>query len=151
VATLWWAYFDWPQLAAERRLRREPEESRGPLARDLFTFFHFPLALGVILYAVAAKKTLAHPEEPLAAAGRWALGVGIAVYLVGFALQRYRAVQLVAWERLAGAALVLVVVATLTRLDAVWLLLAVVALLGAITAVEAARLRRVRSQLRGSA
>jgi low temperature requirement protein LtrA len=148
VATLWWAYFDWPQLAAERRLRREPAESRGPLARDLFTFFHFPLALGVILYAVAAKKTLAHPEEPLSAAGRWALGAGIAVYLAGFALQRYRAVRLIAWERLAGAGLALALVGVAGELDAVWLLLAAVLLLVAATAVESARLRRVRAHLR---
>jgi low temperature requirement protein LtrA len=148
VAALWWAYFDWPQLAAERRLRREPEESRGPLARDLYTFFHFPLVLGVIFYAVAAKKTIAHPDEPLSAAGRWALGVGVAAYLAAFALQRWRAVGIVAWERIAGGALALVAVAVLQDLDAVVLLGAVVLLLAAVTGTEAVRLREIRASVR---
>lgn len=148
VAALWWAYFDWPQLAAERRLRREPAATRGPLARDLYTFFHFPLVLGIILYAVAAKKTLAHPDEPLSTAGRWALGIGVASYLAGFALQRYRAVRVVAWERLAGGAAAVGLVVLLRDLDAVVLLAIVIGLLVLVTAVEAARLREIRSSVR---
>jgi low temperature requirement protein LtrA len=150
VAALWWAYFDWPQRAAERRLRREPDATRGPLARDLYTFFHFPLVLGIIFYAVAAKKTIAHPDEPLSTAGRWALGIGVAAYLAAFALQRWRAVRIVAWERLAGGALALVAVVALQNLDAVVLLGAAVLLLVAVTAVEAARLREIRESVRSS-
>jgi low temperature requirement protein LtrA len=148
VAALWWAYFDWPQLAAERRLRREPDATRGPLARDLYTFFHFPLVLGIIFYAVAAKKTLAHPDEPLSTAGRWALGIGVASYLAAFALQRYRAVRVVAWERLAGGAAAVGLVVLLRDLDAVGLLAIVVGLLVLVTAVEATRLREIRSSVR---
>jgi low temperature requirement protein LtrA len=151
VAALWWAYFDWPQLAAERRLRREPAATRGPLARDLYTFFHFPLVLGIIFYAVAAKKTLAHPDEPLSAAGRWALGIGVASYLAAFALQRYRAVGVVAWERLAGGATAVALVVLLRRLDAVALLAVVIGLVVVVTAAEAERLREIRSSVRSSA
>ncbi len=148
VAALWWAYFDWPQLAAERRLRREPTATRGPLARDLYTFFHFPLVLGIIFYAVAAKKTLAHPDEPLSTAGRWALGIGVASYLAAFALQRYRAVRVVAWERLAGSVTAIGLVVLLRDLDAVVLLAIVIAALVLVTAAEAARLREIRSSVR---
>jgi low temperature requirement protein LtrA len=149
VAALWWAYFDWAQLAAERRLPLEAVERRGPLARDLFTFFHFPLVLGIIFYAVAAKKTLAHPLEPLSPAGRWALGVAVAAYLSSFVLQRYRAVRIVAWERIAGAAAALVCSVVLERLDAVLLLGVMLLLLVAVIAVETFRLREVRLRVRG--
>ena len=74
VTALWWAYFDFTAVAAERSLRRASPQARGPLARDVFTFFHYPIVLGIIFYAVAAKKTLEHPLDPLAKSGRWALG-----------------------------------------------------------------------------
>ena len=81
VAALWWAYFDFTAVAAERALRRASPAARGPLARDVFTYFHYPIVLGIIFYAVAAKKTLEHPLDPLSEAGRWALGLGVAVFL----------------------------------------------------------------------
>ena len=81
VAALWWAYFDFTAVAAERALRRASPAARGPLARDVFTYFHYPVVLGIIFYAVAAKKTLEHPLDPLSEAGRWALGLGVAIFL----------------------------------------------------------------------
>ena len=65
VAALWWAYFDIIALAAERSLRLADELIRPALARDVFSYFHYPAILGIILYAVAAEKTVAHPEDPL--------------------------------------------------------------------------------------
>ncbi len=72
VVALWWEYFDFTAAGVERSLRRADPRARGPLARDLFTFFHYPVVLGIILYAVAAKKTLEHPTRP--ALTRRALG-----------------------------------------------------------------------------
>ncbi len=119
VAALWWAYFDFTAVAAERALRRASPGARGPLARDVFTFFHYPVVLGIILYAVAAKKTLEHPLDPLSEAGRWALGLGVAIFLCGFALMRFRVVRRIAWERLAAAGVALVLAVGLDGTDAV--------------------------------
>ncbi len=55
VAALWWAYFDIIALAAERSLRLADEITRPALARDVFSYFHYPAILGIILYAVAAE------------------------------------------------------------------------------------------------
>ena len=119
VAALWWAYFDFTAVAAERALRRASPGARGPLARDVFTYFHYPVVLGIIFYAVAAKKTLEHPLDPLSEAGRWALGLGVAIFLCGFALMRFRVVRRIAWERLAAAAVALVLAVGLDGTDAV--------------------------------
>jgi low temperature requirement protein LtrA len=148
VAALWWAYFDFTATAAERSLRRASAESRGPLARDVFTFFHYPIVLGIILYAVAAKKTLAAPGEPLSQSGRWALGLGIAVFLSGFVLARYRVVKRIAWERIAAAAAALVVAVSLGSTDALVTLGIVIAILTASIGVESARLREIRTSLK---
>jgi low temperature requirement protein LtrA len=147
VAALWWAYFDITAPAAERALHAVASERRGAHARDVFSLFHFPMILGIIFFAVAAKKTLEHPTEPLSEAGRWALGLGVAVYLTGFVLGRYRAIREVAWERAIGAVVALVTVVAGQDLDAAALLAAVVVVLIAVLAAETARLREVRSEL----
>jgi len=148
VAALWWAYFDFTAVAAERSLRRASKLARGPLARDVFTFFHYPVVLGIILYAVAAKKTLEHPLDPLSKAGRWALGLGIAVFLVGFALMRFRVIRRIAWERLAAAAAVLVIAVLLDGADAIVTLGVVIVILVFSIALETVRLRELRATLR---
>jgi low temperature requirement protein LtrA len=148
VAALWWAYFDFTATAAERSLRRASHEARGPLARDVFTFFHYPIVFGIILYAVAAKKTLADPSEPLSEAGRWALGLGIAIFLSGFVLARYRVGRRIAWERIAAGSAALVVAVLLDGPDALVTLGIVIAILVASIGVETARLREVRASLR---
>ena len=147
VATLWWAYFDFLNVGAERALERVPIERRGPVARDVYSFFHFPFVLGIILVAVAAKKTLEHPEEPLSAAGRWALGLGVAAFLLASVIGRLRGLRRLAWERGAGALLVLITVAVLEGLDAVWLFAVVTAILGTVVTLESARLREIRRSL----
>ena len=148
VAALWWAYFDFTAVAAERSLRRASGRDRSALARDIFTYFHYPLVLGVILYAVAAKKTLEHPRDPLSNAGRWALGLGIALFLVGFALMRFRVIRRVAWERLAAAASILVIAVLLDGADAIVTLGVVIVILLFSIALETVRLREVRATLR---
>jgi low temperature requirement protein LtrA len=150
VAALWWAYFDFTAVAAERSLRRVSGLERTTLARDVFTYFHYPLVLGIILYAVAAKKTLEHPLDPLSKPGRWALGLGIAFFLCGFALMRFRVVRRVAWERLGAAALVLAVAVLLDGADAIVTLGVVIAILALSIALESARLRELRAELRAA-
>jgi low temperature requirement protein LtrA len=151
VATLWWAYFDWPVRAMDRLLHVTPAHRRGPVARDVFSLAHYPIVLGIIFFAVAAKKTLEHPQDPLSDAGRAALGIGVAAYLVGFVLGRYRGVRRVAWERLLGAVVALAVALALDELDALALLAVVVGILALTTAAESLRLRNVRAELRAAA
>ena len=148
VAALWWAYFDFTAVAAERALRRASPVARGPLARDVFTYFHYPVVLGIIFYAVAAKKTLEHPLDPLSEAGRWALGLGIAVFLCGFALMRFRVVRRIAWERLGAAALAVALAVIMDGPDAIVTLGAVIAVLVLSVVLESVRLRELRTTLR---
>jgi low temperature requirement protein LtrA len=148
VAVLWWSYFDFPALAAARALRFASDEQRGQVARDLFTFFHFPNVLGVIYVAVAAKKALAHPSEPLSGGGRAALGLGIVLFLLQFVLGRLYVVRRVSWERLAGMAAVVAVVVAGRNLDAVWTLGLALLVLVATTVAEMRRLGQTRLQVR---
>ncbi len=151
AAVAWWAYFDFFQIAAEHTLGHANEHERGPLARDIYTFLHYPIVLGIVFFAVAAKKTVSSPTEPLAAGGRVALGVGLALFLLGFVLIRLRAIRRIAWERIAGAVAILVLVLVLGDMDALVLLALSVAVLAAAIAVESVRLREARSRFRNHA
>ena len=148
VAALWWAYFDFTATAAERALSRASPATRAPLARDVFTFFHYPIVLGIIFYAVAAKKTLVHPSEPLSRVGRWALGLGIAIFLLGFVLARFRVIRRIAWERVVAGAAALLVAVTLRGPDAIVTLALVIVILVVAIAVETVRLRDLRAEVR---
>jgi low temperature requirement protein LtrA len=150
AAAAWWAYFDSSQIGVERGLRQAREDERGHLARDIFTFFHYPIVLGIILLAVASKKTLAAPGEPLADGGRAALALGMSLFLLGFVLTRYRVIRRIAWERLGAALVVVAAVLALDGADALVLLALTVAALVAALAVEAFRLRAVRAELKRS-
>jgi low temperature requirement protein LtrA len=148
ACALWWAYFDFTALAAERSLRFASPEERGHRARDVFTFFHFFQVLGIIFFAVAAKKMLASPLEPLSGAGRAALILGGSLPLLAPVLGRYRIVRRIGWERVGGIVLVVAAGLILYRLDGVWLLLTVDALLAGTIATEMTRLREARRQIR---
>jgi low temperature requirement protein LtrA len=148
VAALWWSYFDFAAVGVARALRRSSPAARTPLARDVFTFFHYPIVLGIILYAVAAKKTLEHPVEPLPDAGRWALGLGIAIFLSGFVLMRYRVLRRIAWERVGAAVVALVVAVALEGADALVTIGVVILVLILSVAVETVRLHEFRANLR---
>jgi low temperature requirement protein LtrA len=139
----WWMYFDFTQLAVERALHEAPEATRGRLARDVYTFFHYPIVLGIVLLAVAAKKTLDGPGESLPDGGRAALALGISVFLLGFVLIRLRVSRNIAWERIVAGLAVVAVVLLFAEADALLLLALTVAALAAALAVESFRLRDV--------
>jgi len=148
AASLWWAYFDFVALAAERSLRFIAPELRGPRARDVFTFFHFPQVLGIIFFAVGAKDTLADPLEHLSHSGRAALVLGFSLPLLATTLGRYRVVHHIAWERVAGMAGAVLTGFALGSVDAVWLLLVFVAVLVATIVAETLRLGEARRRIR---
>lgn len=141
AVVLWWSYFDWVAAAAERRLRVTPLEARGRMARDLYTFLHLPIVAGVILYAVAAKKAVAHPLEALPDAGLAALALGFGLFLVGFVLGNYRATGRVLLERVAAIVAVALLCVLARGLAAVAVLTLCTAAVAAALVVEAGRRR----------
>jgi len=147
VAAIWWAYFDFTAAVLARVLRNRPAEQRGPLARDVFTLCHYPIVLGIIFFAVAAKKTVAHPGDPTGP-GRFALAAGIGFFLIGFALGRYRIIRHVSWERGAAATATIVAVAALPDAPSLGLMAIAVGCLVAGLVAETIRMRDFRAEVR---
>lgn len=58
ACTLWWTYFAYIPAVGEDTLRQAQGAMRGRFARDLYTFGHFPVVFGLILYAVVVKHLI---------------------------------------------------------------------------------------------
>jgi low temperature requirement protein LtrA len=48
AAGLWWTYFDYVALAAERRLISAQGQERATLARDSYSYLHLPMVAGIV-------------------------------------------------------------------------------------------------------
>lgn len=141
VATLWWDYFGWAHRLAEDRLTQEPDhQKRSSLARDLFTLLHLPVVAGPVVFAVGVEEALLHPDDPLDAFGRLAVGTGLVLFLAGFVAMAARAGAGLLVERAVAGIFVVVVLLVLgPALDAVAVLVVLAAGLLALAALETGR------------
>jgi low temperature requirement protein LtrA len=83
VACLWWIYFDVVSRAAELALRRASGAARNALARDVYSYVHFLMVLGVVFVALGLKKGLLDVRGPLDVIASVGLFGGVALYLQG--------------------------------------------------------------------
>ena len=136
AAGLWWAYFDYVALAAERRLIRAQGHERATLARDSYSYLHLPMVTGIVLVALGVKKTLAHVGDPLGTIPAVALCGGVALYLLGHNAFRLRDVGSVSVPRLAATAVSLALIPAAVQLPALLTLTMMSTLLVALAAYE---------------
>jgi low temperature requirement protein LtrA len=101
AAALWWLYFDIVALVAERRLASaQAGREQNEMARDSYSYLHFPMVAGIVLVALGMKKTLGHVGDPLKVEAATALLGGAALYLWAHVAFRYRHVHSVNTRRL---------------------------------------------------
>jgi low temperature requirement protein LtrA len=148
VAALWWAYFDVVALVAERRLTALTGAARNTMARDSYSYLHYLLVGGIVLFALGLKVALAHLREPLPLVPAVALCGGPALYLVGHVLFRLRNVGTVNRQRVVAAPVLAALVPLVRGVDSVWGLATVAAVCVALIAYEALRFAEVRTHVR---
>ena len=94
VATSFWlAYFDFFSLRGERLLVEAQGPERVALARDAYAYLHFPMIVGIVLFAFAMKIVVAHVGDELDYVAAFALCVGSALYLLTYSAIRIRVVR----------------------------------------------------------
>jgi low temperature requirement protein LtrA len=132
VATSFWlAYFDFFSLRTERFLRDREGPERVALGRDLYAYGHFPMIVGIVLFAFAMKTIVAHVGEELGSVEAVALCGGSALFLFTFSAMRIRIQRRLALSRgrfVAAVVLVLLLplataipaLAALALVTAVW-------------------------------
>ncbi len=149
AAALWWLYFDIVALVAERRLTNaKPGREQNEIARDSFSYLHFPMVAGIVLVALGLKKTLGHVEEPLKIEVATAMLGGTAIYLLAHVAFRWRNVHRLNVARLICAAVLVALIPLATEIASLATLAIVLALLAALIAYETAHFAELRNRLR---
>ncbi len=137
TAAMWWVYFDVVAIVSARRLIHAPEgRVRNEMARDSYSYLHFPMVAGIVLVALGLKKTLAHVDDPLHAVPAFALLGGLAFYLLGLVAFRLRHVHTVNRRRLTLAIVLLALIPAAVEIPAVAILAIVNVLIWAMIAYE---------------
>jgi low temperature requirement protein LtrA len=104
VATSFWlAYFDFFTIRAHQLLTDRSDAERAALARDVYSYLHFPMVAGVVLFAFAMKTTLADVDGELATVPALGLCGGPALYLFAFVALRFRVSRTLRGGRLIAA------------------------------------------------
>ncbi len=149
AAALWWIYFDVVALVSARRLARaSPGREQNELARDSYSYMHFPMVAGIVLAAMGLKKTLAHVDDPLALVPAFALLGGVALYLLGHVAFRLRHIGTINRQRLLLALALLAFLPAAVELSALTTLAIVAAALWAMIAYETTSYGEGRDRVR---
>ena len=149
AAALWWLYFDVVALVAERRLSAAKEgRERNELARDSYSYLHFPMVAGIVLLALGLKKTLGGVEDPLKLVPAVALLGGTALYLLAHVAFRLRNVHSLNAPRLACAVVLVALVPAAVELPSLATLAILALLLTALITYEAVRYAEARERIR---
>jgi low temperature requirement protein LtrA len=149
AGAMWWAYFDFVAIVAERRLRSASRRERARIARDSYTYLHLPMVAGIILFAFGIKKLLAAGvDEELHTVPAVALCVGPAVYFLALSAFKRRNIGSFNRPRLVTAAVLVALTPVATAVPAlVALALVALAACGLIT-YEAVRYAEARDRIR---
>jgi low temperature requirement protein LtrA len=149
AAALWWLYFDVVALVAQRRLAQAtPGREQNSMARDSYSYLHYPMVAGIVLVALGMKKTIADVSEPLKLVPAAALLGGTAIYLLAHVSFRLRNVHTLNKQRLGTAVVLLAAIPIAVEIPALGSVAVVAGLLSALIAYEAVRFSEARNRIR---
>ena len=137
AAAFWWTYFDVVAIVTQRRLAEAAQgRERNTLARDSYSYLHFPMVAGIVLSALALHESLAHVNQRLDAVHASALLGGTALYLLAHVVLRLRNAHTISVTRLGVAAVLVALIPVATNVDALVSLVGTNALLWAMIGYE---------------
>jgi low temperature requirement protein LtrA len=151
AAALWWVYFDVTAIVAERRLLRAVEgRERNEIARDSYSYLHFPMVAGIALLAVGLKLTLEDVSASLKLVPAFALLGGAALYLLAHVAFRLRNMHTLSRRRLACAVLLIALapVTVAVKLSSLLTLGVLAAILTALILYEVVQYADARERVR---
>ena len=150
AASFWLAYFDFFSIRGERMLGELEGAERVALARDVYAYAHFPLIVGIVLFAFAMKTVVGHVGEELDSVGAFALCGGSALYLLTYSAIRTRIERRVRVSRgrFVAALVLLLMLPLATAVPALAALALVTAVWLALHAYELVWWREARAESR---
>jgi low temperature requirement protein LtrA len=137
-ACLWWIYFGGDDTRAEHALLALPDGERSMAALRAFGYWHLPMLLGIVALAAVERHATEHPFNGLSRAHALILAGGVAAYLAGDVLFRLDLGIGRVTHRGIAAVAVLATIPIGTYVSPFWQGVAIVAILLATFAAEAA-------------
>ena len=148
-AALFWLYFDVVALVAARRLSNAaPGRERNEIARDSFSYLHFPMVAGIVLVAVGIRGDAGRRRRapaPRAGGGVARRRGAVPVAHVAF---RWRNVHRFGYQRLIAAGVCVALVPVAEQIPALATLALLAAVLVTLIADERRRFAELRERLR---
>jgi low temperature requirement protein LtrA len=152
ATSIWLAYFDFFSIRGERLLRDLEGPDRVALARDAYTYAHFPMIVGIVLFAFAMKIVMGHVGDELDSVAAFALCGGCALYLLTYSAIRIRVTR--RWQvsrgRFVAALLFLLLLPVATMVPALAALAPVTAVWVGLHTYELVRWREARAESRSA-
>jgi low temperature requirement protein LtrA len=121
---------------------------QNEIARDSFSYLHFPMVAGIVLLALGLKKTLLDVDHELKEVPAAAMLGGVAVYLLAHVAFRWRNVHRFSRARLICAVLLVALIPAALELPALATLAIVSALLAALIVYETLAFAELRDRMR---
>jgi low temperature requirement protein LtrA len=118
------------------------------MARDAYSYLHFPMIAGIVLLAVGLRETLADVHEPLDTVPAIALCGGTALYLAGHIGFRLRTLGSFSPHRALAALALVALIPLALGADSLAALAAVAAVLIFLIVYEAIHFRESRARVR---
>jgi low temperature requirement protein LtrA len=138
AASLFVLYFDVVAMVATRRLENaEAGQERNEIARDSFSYLHFPMVAGIVLV-----------DEHLHEVPAVALLGGVALYLLAHVAFRWRNVHRFSAQRVVAAIVALALIPVARAVPALVTLALLAALMTVLVGYERVRFAELRGRLR---
>ena len=149
VSAFWWLYFDVAAILARARLIEARGLAQIRMALDAYSYLHFPIVAGVVLFAFGVETTILHIGTTLQAVPAVALCGGAALYLLGQIAYLARTTGRVFRRRSYAAILLLCLIPAAMAIPALAALGLVAAICALLVAIEAVSRRESRAHIRG--
>jgi low temperature requirement protein LtrA len=151
IAAMWWAYFDIGATMCGRTLiATPPGREQNELARDAYSYLHFPMIAGIVLLAVGLEATFVHLGDPLDAVPGVALVGGLVVYALSLVAFKYRVMRTITVPRVVLAAVLAAGSPVALYAPALVTLAVVAAAWWVLIAYETIRFAELRGEMRGT-
>ncbi|MFI5781354.1 low temperature requirement protein A [Nocardia sp. NPDC051570] len=155
-ALLWWAYFDVGAAVVERAMERARGERRIQIARNCYTYWHFPMVVGIIALSLGLKKVESYVggaaghtlSDGLHGIPLFALYGGVVVYLLALVGFRQYATGVVLWPRVLTAVILVGLVPVASRIPAMAALGLLFGVLAVLILWEVVRYAEPREEVR---
>jgi low temperature requirement protein LtrA len=149
AAAMWWAYFDVGAILAARALVEAPTgQVQNEMARDAYSYLHYPIVAGIVLVALGLEETLAHHAEHLDTLHATALVGGLALYFLAQVLFKRRAMGVTSVPRLAATAALAALVPLATHVPALAALIGAVVVAWVLVVFETFHFAALRDEVR---